>query len=1169
MTRHRLPLISLVGIFVAAILAAAPQKKSADPSIEAARLNNLGAAYMNQQLFEKALKSFEQSSAQDSKLVIARVNQGIALVNLQRVDSAGKMLLAATKEAPKDPFAWYNLGLLYKNSGDPQSAVDAFKQVTEIDPSDADSWYMLGTVLLQDKQLPQAIDAFQRALKTNPLHPSAEFGLSRALQESGDMPKARQHLARFQYITQNKLGTPMSLAYGEQGKYSRAEESPAVTALAPAAIKVQFVNVTSEAGLSNRASAGKSGQMPSLGPGACFLDYNGDGKLDILVTDEGNQGGLSLYRNVGDGKFQDVTRKTGLDENLHATSCTAGDYDNDGATDLALSTSNKVILLHNEKSGTFNDVTVAAGIQPTPPGADNTAVIFVDYDHDGDLDLYSLRILGDLPISAEGAPSKVPGDWVPPRNAMWRNNGNGTFTDVTTDTGLSADPTISAIGTDYNNDRAVDLLIANAHGPVLFENPREGRFPVRALWSTLPPASTVGIAVLDFNHDGWMDVAFTHNSGSPVSLWRNNQGRGFEPVSLPDINLTRAWGIVAIDYDNDGWIDLAVVGESAGAKGEIRLLRNLGAAGFKDVSVEVGLERLQLKNPQTLLTGDYNGDGATDLLVTQNHGAAVLLRNDGGNKNHWLRLSLKGLNDNKSAIGTKVEVFAGGNRQKWEIAGSSGYLGQNSTEIVAGLGEAKEADVVRMLWPTGVLQDELELSADQQKNFIEIDRRGSSCPTLFAWDGQHYGLVGDMIGAGVIGHWVAPGERNVPRPTEYLKLDRKALREKNGRLSFRLMEPLEESVYLDQAELLAIDHPADLDVYPNEYFASNPPYPPFKVVFSKDAQPPAGGWDDHGHDVLPDLMTHRFVGDFELLPFSGFTKLHSIELDLGVPYRGGPLWLLMHGEIEYFTATGMHAAAQAGLQPIAPYLEAPGADGKWTRVIEDMGFPAGGPRTMTANLEGSLPIGTRRIRIWTNLQIYWDNILIDRASQHQSVRIIPVHIASADLAFHGFPRKIEETPPGNVKYVYEEASSTGPYTRPEGAYTRYGDVLALLTAFDDRLVVFGSGDEVAIDFDPRNLPVLPQGWVRDYFFAAHGYEKDMDFYAYDPTHVEPLPFRDMGTYPYPDKSYPLIDRHLKDLLEYNTRYMSGNETTGYAFKYPEKPHGKRHLRESQALNINR
>ncbi len=324
------------------------------------------------------------------------------------------------------------------------------------------------------------------------------------------------------------------------------------------------------------------------------------------------------------------------------------------------------------------------------------------------------------------------------------------------------------------------------------------------------------------------------------------------------------------------------------------------------------------------------------------------------------------------------------------------------------------------------------------------------------------------------------------------------------------MEPLEEAVYLDQVELLAVDHPADLDVYPNEYFASNPPYPPFKVVFSHDAHPPAAATDEHGHNLLPDLLAHRYVGDFEVLPFAGFTKTHSLELDLGEPYRGGPLWLLMHGEIEYFSATGMYAADQAGLQPIAPYVEALAANGKWTRVIDDMGFPAGGPRTMTADLTGRLPAGTRRIRISTNLQIYWDSILISRTAQDQSVRMTPVPLVRADLGFHGFPLKIEGAPPGNVQYIYEQASATGPYTRPAGNYTRYGDVLPLLTALDDRLAVFGSGDEVALDFDPSKLPPLPQDWVRDYFYAAHGYEKDMDFYAYDFDHVAPLPIRRNG-----------------------------------------------------------
>jgi hypothetical protein len=939
----------------------------------------------------------------------------------------------------------------------------------------------------------------------------------------------------------------MSLAYGEQGKYSRAEEAAAALEKVPPAIKVRFVDVTRQAGLLTKPFMGKPADLVSfLGPGACFLDYDGDGKPDIFVADGGPEGGMALYRNLGSGKYEDVTKKAGLDPALHAIGCTVGDYDNDGAADLAVSLKDRVLLLHNQKNGRFHDVTQSAGFRNAGP---NVGVTFVDYDHDGDLDLYVIRSQ-EAPAPRPREPISLPSDNAWSGNVMWRNNGDGTFTDVTQDIGVYADPSVSAVGTDYNNDRAVDIVLIDWKGPTIFENPREGKFPARTPWPPNVPHPSAGIAVLDFNHDAWMDIAFTHSAPPGLTLWRNNNGKTFEPVALPATDWVRGWGVAAIDYDNDGWVDLVAVGETKDGKGGIRLFRNLGPDGFKDVTAEAGLDKVQLKDPRALITADYDGDGATDLLITQNHGPVVLLHNEGGNQNHWLRLALKGLNDNKSAIGTKVEVFAEANRQKFEIYGSSGYLGQNSTELVVGLGQAKEADVVRMLWPTGVLQDEIQIAGNREQSFTEIDRRGSSCPTLFAWDGTHYQLIGDMLGAGVVGHWIAPGERNIPRPEEYIKVDRKLLREKDGKLSFRFMEPLEESVYLDRVQLLAIDHPADLDVYPNEYFASNPPYPPFKVVVSQNAKAPAGAWDDRGHDVLPDLLKHNYVGGFELLSFKGFAKPHSLELDLGEPYRGGPLWLLMNGEIEYFTATSMYAADQAKLQPFAPYVEALGADGKWTRVVDDMGFPAGGVRTMTADLTGKLPAGTQRIRITTNLQIYWNNILIDRTDQHQDARITPIPLSRADLHFHGFPLKIENEPPGNVEYIYEQASATGPYTRPAGAYTRYGDVLPLLTDRDDRLAVFGSGDEVALDFDPHDLPSLPRGWTRDYFFLANGYEKDMDFYAAEGNTVDPLPFSTMGSYPYPaKKSFPTDDRHLEYLLEYNTRFMSGNEAAGYAFDY--------------------
>jgi len=1140
----------------AALLAATGVQSALRPDpAQAARLNNLGCAFMNQQLFEKGLKNFQDALAADPSLAAARLNEGVAYLNLQKMAEARAALDEAVKSDPKNPYAWYNLGLLYKNTGNAQPAVDAFRRVSELAPADADTWYFLGTVYAQARQFPQAIDAFQHALQLNPLHASAEFGLARAYQQSADTDHARAHLKKFQYITEKKLGAPLSLAYGEQGQYSRAVESPADVIKPPAQIKVQFVDVTKEAGLIYQWSSSSSKDVSAyVGPGACFLDYDNDGKIDILLPDNGSHGGLSLYHNLGNGKFEDVTRKAGLDPALHGSGCTAGDYDNDGWADLLVGAGD-VLLLHNEKDGTFRNASDSARIS----GNHGNGITLVDYDHDGDLDVY-LTALPTGPIPQQGEQLSRVLNYESLPSVMLRNNGNGTFVDTSKETGLAQSlPGISAIGSDVNNDRAVDLLVTSYFSPAtVFQNPREGKFKATTpLQGVATPE--FGVAVLDFDHNGWMDLAFTHFWGgtSGLSLWRNNHGESFERVQLPETNWVRAYGVAAFDYDNDGWVDLVAVGERKDGKGEVKLFRNLGVDGFKDVTADVGLDKIQLKEPRAIITGDYDNDGATDLLITQNHGPAVLLRNVGGNKNHWLRLALKGLADNKSAIGTKVEIFSGGNRQKYEIYGSNGYLGQNSPYLTVGLGDAKEADIVRMLWPTGVLQDEIQVTGDKQQEFTEIDRRGSSCPTLFGWDGERYRYVADMLGAGVVGHWVGPNQRDIPRPVEYIKIDRDSIHEKDGKLSFRFMEPLEEAVYLDQVLLLAVDHPASLDVYPNEYFASNPPYPEFKVVVSSNAKSPAGAWDDHGHDVLPSLWAHKYFGDFELTQFQGFAKPHSLTLDLGETYHGGPLWLLMHGEVEYFSANSMYAASQAGVQAIAPYLEALNAQGKWMRVVDDMGFPAGGPRTMTADLTGKLPLGTRKIRITTNLQVYWDNILVSRTPQQdperRSYHLTTVPLVRADLAYHGYPLKTEGKPPGNVQYEYERVSATGPYTRPAGNYTRYGDVLPLLTDTDDKLAVFGSGDEVQLDFDASQLPPLPSGWVRDYFFAAYGYEKDMDFYAAQGDFVAPLPFLSMGDYPYaPKKSFPLDDQHVNYLLDYNTRSMSGNEQRGYWFDYGEK-----------------
>jgi len=400
---------------------------------------------------------------------------------------------------------------------------------------------------------------------------------------------------------------------------------------------------------------------------------------------------------------------------------------------------------------------------------------------------------------------------------------------------------------------------------------------------------------------------------------------------------------------------------------------------------------------------------------------------------------------------------------------------------------------------------------------------------------------------------VAPGERDVPDPDEYLKVPAKSVRAKNGLLSFRFLEPMEETVYLDQVRLLAIDHPAEVEVNPNERFASAPPFPEFRVITTEHAQLPAGAWDDHGNDVLPLLAKRdrKYVTQFEGLPYAGFAKLHWIELDLGQWDAAKPLRLIMDGYTDYFTATSMYAADQAGVRVIAPYVEAQDAQGKWVRVIEDMGFPAGLERTMVADLSGKIPAGTRRIRIVTNLKIYWDAVRIDQTRESKDLRVSEVPLATAALEFLGYPQEIRLQPASDTVYSYTRRSATGPYARAAGNYTRYGDVKSLLSASDDKFAVFASGEGVKLEFDPQHLPNLPAGWVRDYFFYADGFEKDMDFYAANAFTVEPLPRHGLLSYPYQEgKEYPLDDEHLRYKLEYDTRTRSDRLPGNLRYSYP-------------------
>ncbi len=1103
--------------------------------LEAIALNNRGVALMGQQFTQRAADAFAAAYKKDPHLAQAATNEGIALLTLEKLDDAKAWLRKSIAIDPKSAQAWYNLGLAQRAGNELDSALASFQQTAKLDANDADALYFEGVTYEEMKQYDKAIEVLQKALAIDPLHASAEFVLARSFQRTGRMDEAREHFRRFQHLTGTKISAAIGLSYGEQGHYSLASTVKEPESPRPAMIPVHLVAqpLVAQAAAASYATTG----------GACMMDATGSGEMDLVLMQEGTQA-IRVLHNPGDGNFVDWDAAgAGLKASGHAVACAVGDFDGDGLNDLAVAFEDKVLLFRNLGHGKFSDVTAKSGIVPRNHP---TGITFVDYDHDGDLDLL---------LTGSGL---KPGD---APNVLWRNNGDGTFTEQTEPTGLGGSGnTAAAILTDYNNDRAVDLAVTgDAPAPLIYVNPREGKFPAVPLFedTALPP--TTGIAVFDYNKDGWMDVAVTHAGAPGVTLWRNVQAadhvsRRFARVELPLQGGLRGWGLTPIDIDNDGWIDLAAIVETRQGP-QVRVFRNRGDGSFEDVSHALGLDAVRLQAPRGLIAADVDGDGAADLIVTQLNAPPILLRNVGANKNHFVRLDLTGLADNRTALGVKVEVFANQLWQKWELPGSSGYQTQAAPQILVGLGAAPRIDLLRILWPTGVLQDEIDLPQQPVIAMKEADRRGSSCPVLFVWDGHEYKFVTDVIGAAVVGHWFTPARTNIPNPGEWVKVDGASAAPVDGRVSVRFMEPMEEVNYIDQLRLVAVDHPADVDVNPDERFLDDPPFASGRVVASSGARLPAGAWDGEGRDVL-DLLSrrdHRFASGFTTLPYDGFANLHALTLDLGEVKPGAPLRLLMTGYVNYFSATSLYAAWQAGLKEIPPYVEAQRPDGSWLRIPGDAGFPAGLERTIVVDLTGKLPPGTRHIRLMTNLQIYWDQVLIDQSTDAR-FRTSEAPLSSATLRFRGYPKEIDRPSPGDLRYDYNLVSATGTYQHERGSYTRMGDVTPLLKAIDNRFAVFGSGEEIAAEFDVSQLPALPAGWKRDYFFYANGYVKDMDWWDASPFTVAQMPFHGMSRYPYfePEK-YPDNADSLTYQLDWNDRFDSGDPVRSYRFDFQWSP----------------
>ena len=1146
---------------------------------DAYRTNNIGVALLEQFKHKEAAEAFRNALKIDPKLSLARINLSIALFNVPDLPAATREAQTASTLSPAAPQPYYILGLIAKLQSRADDAVAAFQKVLKIDPNDVGTNINLGQIYAQQRKYPEAIAAFRLALTAEPYNATALYNLGQALMRGGQREEGLAVTERFRQLRERGSATTIGQNYLEQGRYAEAVSS---TGAEPDLVDkrmpdVFFSDVTANALPTGGAWPFTDSLLEQFSGAVVLFDYDGDSDLDLLEVSSTSQ---RLYRNDA-GKFTDVTAQSGdLAKTASGvgTAAVAGDFDNDGKPDLFVLRYRASALYHNDGNGHFTDVTARAKL-PNYPYISRT-LAFVDYDHDGDLDI----LVGGGNDVTEAlktgkALPEAPGQ-------LLRNNGDGTFTDQTTEAKLqSVVDTLALVPTDFDNRRDIDIMAASDHGIALWRNMRDGTFKDVAQDVGLRAESlntlVTSVAIGDVNKDGFIDFYFA--TGERAGYFAVSDGREhFKVVRGPGETAVAPNPPTAkhnnasqlIDYDNDGLLDLVTevtAGGSDGAHVELRIWRNQGN-GWEEssdkrtgsITTKIGAINHPLSGSRVLAAGDIDGDGDTDVIFGIPGGGLKVARNEGGNANHAMRVQLAGKVSNRNGVGAKIELRAGSLQQKLETYSTSPAAAP--ADVLFGLGPRERVDAVRIIWPSGVIQAETEFRKPASSTNLatlsvtELDRKPSSCPYLYTWNGERFEFITDFMGGGEMGYLEEPGRHNTPDPIEYVRIQGDQLKERAGRYELRVTNELEEALFADRFQLIAVDHSQDAQVYPNEGM-SDPPKP-FQLYATRNARPPLSAVDDHGNDVLARIssMDRRYPDNFIRDRIRGYAEEHTLTLNLAETENASTgtasvspapsrdrlkvgsderIILLLTGWTDYSWSSDNVAAAQSGKGMMLPALQVKDEKGKWRTVIEDIGIPVGRPQTVTVDLTGRFSSASREVRIVTSMRILWDQILVASWSEPSQTRTTRLEPLSANLHWRGFSREI--TPDGREPfgYDYQSVSFTSPWKVMPGRYTREGDVRKLLSRSDDMFVISRPGDEINLTFDARRLPPLAAGWTRTFLLYSDGYSKEMDINSASPDQVSPLPFHGMTKYPYTEPEvYPLTAARRAYIERYNTRVVT-------------------------------
>jgi Tfp pilus assembly protein PilF len=1071
-------------------------------------------------------------------------NWGVLALRQRKLDVAGQRFEQARKLAPDNDQIYQLLGMLESSRGNSANAIADWRKAVEINPKNYRAAYQLAEEV--ERQGGANSDAeyaglIQKILAAQPDNLAAQLELCRIAAKSGDAATAKAQLAKISARSsawpsevKDQLKALQEAADGPNPKFAATRttflrntlmrvpefrESLGVLKAPPGEeaepftrfLKMEQPDFTPAAAdsaltfevkpaLTNDAGAWTWVGAVQLGSEGKPVVAVANGKEVKLAT------GASFPFPGGAGKVAPTP-----DGILQV------DFNYDFKTDLVLAGASGVKFMRQDSPEKFTDVTAATKLPKNVLNAAYTGAWAVDIEADGDLDI----VLG----KKDGVPQVL------------RNNGDDTFLAIQPFAGISG---VKAFAwADFDSDGNADAAIVDGADHLhIFHNQRQGQFREVTLPTTLSPVKAIGVA--DTDNDGVLDLVAVESNGTIAGVGFTEKN-GWSVTSLAQV--PNAAAILAgdvrlqiADVDNNGAMDLVLSPvKTASVQSGAPLIWLGDASGrFTLLDHPAGLT-------SAFDVADLSGDGRLDLLGFDANGKPAQGVNRGTKNYHWqvvrphAKQAVGDQRINPFGIGGEIEIRSGLLVQKQPISGP---------QLHFGLGNQTSAEVVRVVWPNGTVRAEFGVQADQE--VVTEQRLKASCPFLFAWDGTKMEFLKDAVPWGsAIGLRINTiGTAKIATTGEWYKIGREQLKPHDGYYDLRITAELWEVYYYDKIALMTVDHPAGTEIFVDERFAIPPPKPGFTTVSTPHEI--ARAIDDNGTDVTEILRTldGKALDTFGRGQFQGMTRDHYVEIDLGdeAP-KSGPLYLIAQGSI-HDTESSLNVAITQGNRWHAQGMsvEVPDEHGGWVTAQSNLGFPAGRKKTVLFNLTNIFRPGTpRKVRLRTNLEIYWDCIRWAVGAPNAEVKAQLLDASYADLHYRGY--SVIEHPVGagapEVPHYNEMMGSKSQWRDMVGYYTRYGDVRELLKDIDDRYVIVNSGDEMSMRFTEQPAP--PAGWVRDFVLVGDGWIKDGDFNSTFSRTVQPLPYHAKDLYVTPpgrlEDEY-VYKKHPEDWQNYHTRYIT-------------------------------